>query len=362
MHLKKLIIKNFLSHVDSVFEYEPITSIIGGNSAGKTNILRALKTLLHHGDWPAEWIRFGQDSAYIELELLDGTIVKRERTKTKQSVTITANGKTEVFEGKKDATEFVQKAIGIRKIVLDETSGPEDLNFVDVHDGPYLIGSRADVVQRKVAGLVGANKIDDARARLAKRARQLTTNKTALDSRADYLQPIISVNEVFLNTANNIIKEFDKLNETRDQNQTKIEKLNNFKDHIFSLTTNLNVVKSLDNIYSELIETENFLSTTNLKANKITQLKNKFNILKVDNLPDTTFNELESIDNLLIKTNNEILTRKKYLEINSLGSSIKSLNSDAYNLEQELEELEQEKILRLKELGLCPVCNQPYHE
>jgi energy-coupling factor transporter ATP-binding protein EcfA2 len=227
MYLKRLVLKNFKSHKDTTIDFDLITSIVGKNNSGKTNCFRALKLLLHHEDWPATWIRYGQDSATIELTLCSGTVVTRKRTKTGQNVTIATAGKIETFEGKKDAAEFIAKAIGIKKITLDETSGPEDLNFVEVYDGPYLIGGRSDTVQRKIAGIVGANKIDDARARLVKGAKEFEVHLASLTKDLGTLGPTIDSARTFLQHAQNILEDAEELYKHGQENNTKLQVLEN---------------------------------------------------------------------------------------------------------------------------------------
>ena len=248
MHLKSLRLKNFKSHSDTSIEFGQITSIIGRNCSGKTNILRALKILLHHEDWPVSWIRYGQDTATIELTLTDGTIVTRKRSKSTQSVTINKSGKIEVFEGKKEATQYIEKAIGIKKVTLDEVTGPEDLNFVEVNEGPYLIGGRADTVQRKVSGIVGANKIDDARSRILKNVKELETQSARLGTEISRLAPIVNSSHTSLESIQNILSQATKLNQHREENESKLQVLYDCVEHLNNITSLIPTTNCKDKI------------------------------------------------------------------------------------------------------------------
>ncbi len=365
MHLKTLHIKNFKSHKDSIIEFGQITSIIGRNDVGKSNVLRALKMLLHHTDWPSSWIRYGEDTASIKLVLQDNTVVERKRTPKSQTITITKNGVVKDFTGKKDAAQYIESAIGIKKITLDETTGPEDLNFVDVHEGPYLIGGRSDTVQRKIAGIVGANKIDDARARLTKEIKKLegkleTLDNDIFDSEPSWLlcQAVLDKCTKFLENANNLNKHWEHCN-------AQMQKLENFVNHFNSLTSTIitnNVVERLQNNLSSLKESESQLVTISLQLEKTSFFKNEFD------KPTNKVGDTRKLEQLLA---NLLKLQVAYANIySSLDRLIQShatfsieqvqeqfQSTQLKQFETELQSLSSEKNVILEALGICPVCN-----
>lgn len=361
MHLKSLHIKNFKSHPDTVIEFDLITSLTGKNDSGKTNILRALKLLLHHGDWPATWIRYGQDSASIELELVNGTTITRKRTKSNQSVTIQTKDKIEVYEGKKDATEFIANAVGIKKVILDETTGPEDLNFVEVHDGPYLIGGRADTVQRKIAGIVGANKIDDARSRLLKKVKDLDSQLNLVNSEIGNLSPTVDSCRTSLKSIQDILQDAEDLNKQGTNNETKLQVLYNLSNHLNSLTSSIPtdiVVQNITELNKNIKILDSVLRDTILKLSCATQLNKELTspLYSVKNFKHIKKlrTEVKELDNQLVKTidNYNLLTNY---------SKIKTTDAyDSFEKEQallQLNEAKEQLRIKLKELGICPLCN-----
>jgi DNA repair exonuclease SbcCD ATPase subunit len=361
MHLKTLKLKNFKSHPDSVIEFDLITSITGKNDSGKTNVLRALKLLLHHGDWPATWIRYGQDSASIELELVNGTIITRKRTKTAQSVTIQTKDKIEVFEGKKDATEFIANAVGIKKIVLDETTGPEDLNFVEVHDGPYLIGGRADTVQRKVAGIVGANKIDDARSRLLKKVKDLDSQLNVVNSDIGNLNPIVESCRTSLESIQNILQDAEDLNKQWTNNETKLQILYNLSNHLDSLTSSIptdNVVKNITDLYKNIkdldVRLKAVIATLNSASQLYTELNSPLYSTKGFDKVKKMRAEIKGLESQLIETEASLTFLTELTDVNE---SYAYAAREKDETEVELTKAREELKAKLKELGICPLCN-----
>lgn len=361
MHIKKLRLKNFKSHVDTDINFDQITSITGKNDSGKTNILRALKLLLHHGDWPATWIRYGQESASIELELTDGTVITRKRTKASQSVSIRTKDKIETYEGKKDATEFIAAAVGIKKIVLDETTGPEDLNFVEVHDGPYLLGGRADTVQRKIAGIVGANKIDDARSRILKKVRELESQLNAFNSEIGNLGSVIDNCRSSLKDVQDILQDAEDLNKQGTENETKLQILYNLSNHLISLTSLIptnNVVEKITDSYRTIQNLWALFKANTAALQFATQLLNELEspLYSVENFErlKTQYLKIKDLNNKLLTLDNKISLQNKYLEIEAyISAQNKELETCSLELKQEKEKLQ----ASLKELDICPMCN-----
>lgn len=358
MHLKRLHLKNFKSYEDSEIKFDLVNSIIGKNSAGKSNILRALKLILHHEDWPVGWIRYGQDSASVELELTDGTIVNRTRTRTSQVVSISKNGKTEVFEGKKDAAEFVQKALGVVKVTLDETTGPEDLNFIEVYDGPYLIGGRADTVQRKVAGIVGANKIDDARSRLLKQLKSQENKLSDILESLNRLNPIITQDRSFLESCQETLDSIKDAYNQWEQYQSKIQILNEFCEHFSNLPPSTyinNVVDSIESIIKDIESSKRLLNEPVFKRKVLEPIFYSLSVFDSSSLE--TFSLLTEklsthktrLDHILYS-----LSILDSLKVN-LEETI-SLQKELDTINKECESLLDQKKEALKTLKFCPTC------
>ena len=365
MYLKSLHVKNFKSHQNSKIEFGQITSIIGRSDSGKTNLFRALKLLLHHEDWPAGWIRYGQETASIELELVDGTTITRKRTKTTQSVSISVCGKIEIYEGKKDATEFIQKALGIKKVTLDESTGPEDLNFVEVHDGPYLIGGRADTVQRKIAGIVGANEIDDARSKLLKKTKELEIQSSFLGAEIARLTPEITNRESRFKSTQDSLQKAEKLDKHRKDNESKLQILYNFFDHLENLSLLIptySVVQNITKLYQEICTLSREVKKVIFQLGYPTQLRKRLKtlicVVESEKL-NSLHKEVLTLKTLLGQTNIQLTSLGQFLELGKIRAYIVRQEQEEKDLREKLDQVLLERKQKLKELIICPVCQQP---
>lgn len=357
-HIKSITLKNFKSHSDSIIEFDQITSIIGRNNAGKSNVFRALKLLLHNGDWPATWIRYGQTSASIEVELFSGIKVTRKRTKSGQVIIIQEKGKITEYEGKKDATEFIEKAIGIKKITLDETSGPEDLNFVEVNEGPYLLGGRSDTIQRKICGIVGANAIDDARVRLTKKLREKETRVTFLSKSIDELGNRLETDRPKLESINNLLQYIESLDKQRNESEAKLAEAKKFRDQFHEISLNIpnnNVVINIDNGISTIKTILQKLNEYQVVIKLLRDLDSLNNQLTKDREVE---NQILSLDNLKASIHQLQSNTESIKEFLSIVTELETVDEEKQKVEQEIETLLNLKIDKLKELGVCPMCSQ----
>ena len=74
-----LSIKNFMSVKDAKLELGKITQIVGGNSQGKTTLIKAIQTAIK-GSSDTSLITHGEDRMEIILELPDETHIRRAMT------------------------------------------------------------------------------------------------------------------------------------------------------------------------------------------------------------------------------------------------------------------------------------------
>lgn len=81
--IKRVVITNYQSHKDTVIEFkEGLNVIVGESNQGKTAILRAIEWCLYNSPGGADFIRTGENLCSVVVEFSDGSIIKRERTKS----------------------------------------------------------------------------------------------------------------------------------------------------------------------------------------------------------------------------------------------------------------------------------------
>lgn len=351
MHIIKLRLVNFKSHKDSEINFDKITSLIGKNSAGKTNVLRALKLVLFNQAWPAKWIRYGQDSASIEVHLSDGTVITRKRTKSNQSIEVSSKGVVTSFKGQQDAQAFIEKVTGIRKLTLDETTGEEDLNFIPVNEPPYLLSCRADVVQRKIAGILGLNTIDDAKTRLIKKQKKEVEQQEALEGQISALEAEVTPLKSILDSSKHLFTKLHDINYKRDDTRQRLENLNDF---IHKLETyNINVVDDAIDTNNKIIEniTERFLICANIR--KVNQLKD------LPTLDDIHVKELATeIKEVANSIEVFTLCREQWIKVTT---EIRELMIAEETLTEAITKKQEAIKLAQAELGYCITCKRPFN-
>lgn len=149
MVVTQIRLQNFKTHKDTTVTFDKVTSIVGLNGNGKTNLVKGLLLVLYNEDWPVEFIKNGETESTITIWLSNGNKVERSRTKSKQKIIITyADGSTLDLTGKKDAQSYIELATGVSKIKL-KSGEIINLNYQEVRNKTSLLeGSSATLAKR----------------------------------------------------------------------------------------------------------------------------------------------------------------------------------------------------------------------
>ena len=364
MHIKYIRLNNFKSHKDTLIEFDEITSIVGTNAQGKTNLITALKVLTQHATWPEKFIRWGQKEAFIEVGMVDGTIIRRKRTLKGQTVSIEEpNQPVRVYDGVKDCESFVRKISGFNTISLIPGETDEDLNFIDAHAPLRIIFDPPGKVQKQISSLIGSAPIENAKGILASKLRK---NESTIEL---YNTDLLSVQ--------------DKLK----ANNAKLVKLENLLSLVNELDTTIQesskLKRSLEDFEISVLEIESYSIHDSLVPDWVNRV-NKLDIVELDK----QFTKLQNLrqlsvdvennplfDSTLLKTllakveNIYEMIEIYYSEYSSLVELISSYISE-WSILQSLqtdidklldEETTQKNVLDSLMLGIniCPVCNQP---
>lgn len=182
IHFKKLIIKNFQSHVHTELDFHPgLNVFVGPSDSGKSAILRALRWVLFNYPRGTEHIRTGASSCEVILQLNDGTIIKRIRNHHSiNRYQLERKGEEpQIFEGFGSEVPLeIMNAHQFRPLQLEQ----KDI-FLQVGnqlDGPFLL-SESSGVKAKTIGLVsGAHLIDRALKKLNSDRNQLASKQKHL--------------------------------------------------------------------------------------------------------------------------------------------------------------------------------------
>ena len=348
---------NFKSHADSKIVFDSLeTSFVGTSDHGKTTILKALHLVCQHGNWPEDWIRKGTDSGWVEVELTNGNRVRRDRTRTSQSTTVTIGGVTKKLEGVKTAEPYVRKALGFNLIILDESTGPEDLNFIGVNDSSYGMNSSPEVMLRKISGILGTNVIEDARNRLTKENKKLSSKRENVLEELGPLRARVIARKSLLELMENSFNELNQLNADWNDRKQKLEKLKKIRDQFVSPLYTIHQISTLLELAEKI-------------SKNLSQLKDKirtsellFSLKSTQINIDIDWSVLDAVQTDFKKLREYTDSHSKLIAINSelrvLDQEIRKCNSQCEETMLRIGDLTLQKQSLLKQLKICPVCGQ----
>lgn len=123
--IKRVILENFQSHKYSIVDFnEGLNVIVGPSDSGKSAIIRGIKWALYNEPSGDYFIREGSTECSVTLEFNDNVILKRYRSKYKNTYILTdRDGKEIKFEGfGSSVPQEIIETVGIKKINLDSDS------------------------------------------------------------------------------------------------------------------------------------------------------------------------------------------------------------------------------------------------
>jgi len=319
--IKSLTLHNFRSHTTTHVDFGQITEIVPKkgappNNIGKTNILRALRILIHHAEFPQKAITRGCANSIITLELVDGHVISRNLQKSKQTVSIVyPDGSKKEFYGVNDSKPYVLAAIGIEKVSLDPSSGLEDFNYIQAGSPTFLLEDRADMLLRKMSTLIGSSQIEDISIELSKEIKSLEHRKRLKEKDISYYTNISVTARTTASKVEQTLYAINKVEEAIKENTKLLEKAKQLQLSCGSKDT-----KKL----AELVEDVKPLAKSVIQHIKLLDILVPFQ------------DELTSINSILEEQNN--IKSKYSAELLALQAEISTLNSTS---------------------EVCPTCQRP---
>lgn len=162
--IRSLHIVDFQSHKDTYMEFSGGFNVITGPSDhGKTAVIRALKWLLYNEPRGIGFIRHGASKATVTLTLADGTIIRRERSKSlNRYVLKDETGKEWTFEGfGNEVPQEIEKAHGVPRLLLDRDIHTL-INLGEQLEGPFLLSETGAARAKAIGRTAGIHIIDSA--------------------------------------------------------------------------------------------------------------------------------------------------------------------------------------------------------
>jgi len=148
MHIKKIELKNFQAHKDTVVDFSAgVNVIVGASDRGKSSIIRALQLVFFNRPGGTAFIRHGAKEARVTVTMDDGTQIHRVRTLSKNYYQI-----DEQEPLKAPGRDVPPEILAICPM--------QEINFQGQHDSPFMLSETAGECGRMLNKCVDLTIID----------------------------------------------------------------------------------------------------------------------------------------------------------------------------------------------------------
>lgn len=301
--IKKVRIKDFRCIGDIVIDFtkSPIVSLIGDNESGKTSVVKSFATLGCNADArnQKEYIRDNTKGFGIVWELEDGTLIKRIKTESRNTITIEKDGKVVYNTDKIDAglPPELQNIVGL----LEEPETKELLQVRTYEDSLLFINTKSS---ENYKVMYNALKVDNLSKALSNGIKESNVIKSTIQELEGGLATLKeTAKNIRVLDLSTLIKVRDKIKLNLDATN-KLGKLAEFKNSIDKLEQGLklkNELACLGEIKSEFL---GLLEKLNLRIDNLNSIKDKLGSLDlIDKANQIDLTGLNKLDSLLIKLN-----------------------------------------------------------
>ena len=319
--IKKVRIKDFRCIGDIVIDFtkSPIVSLIGDNESGKTSVVKSFATLGCNADArnQKEYIRDNTKGFGIVWELEDGTLIKRIKTESRNTITIEKDGKVVYNTDKIDAglPPELQNIVGL----LEEPETKELLQVRTYEDSLLFINTKSS---ENYKVMYNALKVDNLSKALSNGIKESNIIKSTIQELEGGLATLKeTAKNIRVLDLSTLIKVRDKVKLNIDVTN-KLGKLTEFKNSIDKLEQGLELKNELACMSEIKLEFLSLLEKLNLRIDNLNSIKDKLGSLDlIDKANQIDLTGLNKLDSLVIKLNslhNKEEELNKYYGIDSL--------------------------------------------
>jgi DNA repair exonuclease SbcCD ATPase subunit len=354
-----------------------LTIFVGDNSAGKSNILRAIQWVFYNHPSGDGVIRHGAKLATVKLTLDDGVKVIRQKGKVKGGGSVNRycveypDMEPVCFDTVgRDVPELVRKVLGVSYMVPPDESACPDWNILKQADPPFLLSDSPIQRSKLLNVFIGVDAIDGGvkvlrgRAK-AKEAEVKTLRETAerLKERLNSFRYLLGVERKF-EELEPMVVDIDALSRRLDALRGLSARLGHLRLEAeraaMRQTKTLGILKDLGNLRDTICDYAN-------KMSELEDLKNR--VYNVRGALQTATGRISALssrgnaDNLMnvLKT-----VSGRYEMLTRFSDALKKCEQDICASEQTyskssetVADLVEQYSNLLMEIGRCPVCGSP---
>lgn len=334
---KKLKIKNFQSHKDTEFEFEPgINMIVGTSDSGKSAVFRALRWLMYNrpsGD--AFCSHWADKQATVELELDTHTIF-RSRKKAKQ-------------EYKLDDTSFSAFGTDVPEEIA-RALNMEEVNFQQQFDSPFLLDNTSGEVAQYFNKIAHLENIDKALKSLLQEERASKRNiERYTEDKAKTEKELAKYKELELIDDKLIVLE--TLDKSIDALADEMDEIKFTNSQLRQLQQELKIAPVVHSLVKELSDVLNLEKEQELFQELITPYKDVVVKIKELQAVGSCYTLLDKIIDFA-RSITDVENENKALLHRS--TELSTISEDVYSLLKEITALE--KRVEENTPDVCPLC------
>jgi len=349
---KKLILKDFKTHKDSVLEFSSGVNVITGDTGqGKTNILLSTGWVKDNRPLGSNCIRRGQDSSRVVLEVEENKDifgVVRSRGTSNNSYSIEKNGKAvgDPFTAFGNSPpEQVSKILNL-----------SDINIQKQRDSHFLVYSSAGQRATYVRSITKLDEIDRVVKLLSGKIRSKRGEeylyKNNIESTKDKLADLNKIDLVFfeamvIDVKNRILKS-EQIKKKIERTRVIVNKLKVLEENRIVIPDNVDeIFEDIDFVQERRVE----LSSRMFKIETLVNNIKKIEVHKIV-LPED-FTILSTIEIALKKFDRQT---KMLDKLQVLVQSFSIVTTKSINLDSRIKKQEEEERLLKEQLQSCPAC------
>lgn len=366
--IKRITLKNFQSHKNLVVDCDKFTTLTGPSNGGKSAVLRAILGLARN-DSVTDYVRHGQKSLSVKLELDDGfTVEWRKGSGENKYILTDPEGDETVFD--KVGTDVPEEVRAILKLgpVAIKGSEKEYVNFHRQLEPPFLVKATAGNVAKLFGELTSASQLYTAVSEGNKEVR--STNSLRKTRKADlaqaqeelhgfddleYQQDLLAKASERLSKAGDASKTITGINNLVSDYKARIDEQNEIEERLYELEEQLDV--DLD----ELMEKASRLRELDLLVKAVHNSTEGIGKLQ------TELDNLEGIGEVDLDTLQDSFERGKLLhtalkQVGKVETDRKNILGELESVTSELEDLDSKIDALMLELDECPTCGEELDE
>jgi DNA repair protein SbcC/Rad50 len=362
--IKQIVLNNFRTHKYTQLKLDKgINTFIGSSRNGKTSILRGLYWLKNNRPLGISYISHWNlnkkgiliDPVYVSIEMDDGIIIKRERSKDDEGKEF--NGYIIKYPGKKE-----KRFEALNGNVPDEVN--QILNMSDVNiqkqlEQPFLLSGSAGEAARYFNGIIRLDIIDTILSAADSRHRKLISKNKDSEIEIENVKQELGKLE-WINDAEILCNKCGNVEKMLNKNKEELETISTWEENIEYLQNQIDESEKIIKVEKVVQEIEQLHIELEIQKGEFDDLQKLIIGLNENNekyiLPFDE-QEMEKILTDIEKVNAQYWDNKSVLiELELLQTEIEEQN---VIIDCEVETIKKLQFRLPKE---CPLCGAPIHD